>query len=152
MRVKRQRGTYYTLLLTLWLLISGASTVFANMQTTSLSTLPTAPVLFTDAPPSYQFQSTSAYPPTTNTTVYEPGAESPSGVARAARRGDIWDSPPTDQEEIGQVYTPVGDPDILLILLLLSGYVIGRIGWRRIKSKTSGQASGGPVDSRHETK
>lgn len=148
--MKGQRGTYYTLLLTLWLLISGESAVFANMQTTSLSTLPTTPVLFTDAPPTYQFQSTSAYTPTTNTTVYAPGAESPSGVARAARRGDIWGAP-TDQE-IGQVYTPVGDPDILLILLLLSGYVIGRIGWRRIKSKTSGQASGGPVDSRHETK
>lgn len=150
MRVKRQRGTYYTLLLTLWLLISGASAVFANMQTTSLLIGSTTPVLFTDAPPSYQFQSTSAYTPTTNTTVYEPGAESPSGVARAARRGDIWGAP--TEPEIGQVDTPVGDPDILLILLLLSGYVIGRIGWRRIKSKTSGQASGGPVDSRHETK
>jgi len=114
----KARNMIYKWLLTIGLLISCEAGALAFTEATMPAAWSTTPTLSGDVQPSYQFQSTSSYALTTNTTVYEPGACSPSPSVRGARRS-IWDDDPEDDTEIGQVYTPIGEPLILLLFALL---------------------------------
>ena len=105
----KARNKIYRWLLTIGLIIGSAAALYLHAQ----ATLPT-----------YQFRSTSAYTMTMNTTVYEPGLESPSYTAKAPRKTSIWDEEP-DGDEIAVVDTPVGEPLILLAFILL--YLIYKI-------------------------
>ncbi len=115
----KARNMIYKWLLTIGLLISCEAGALAFTDATMPAAWSTTPTLSGDVQPSYQFQSTSSYTLTTNTTVYEPGAcsPSPSPSVRCARRS-VWDDP-DDDTEIGQVNTPIGEPLVLLLFALL---------------------------------
>lgn len=130
----RERNKLYRWLFALWILIGSASATYA--QTTPPAAWRTTPTLSTDMQPAYQFRSTSAYNPTVNVSVYTPGSSSPA-PARGPRRSESYDpfaEPTDDSEGVGNVDTPVGEPLILLVFAFL--YLIGKRGWRRLRSRT----------------
>jgi hypothetical protein len=79
----------------------------------------TTPVMSEDVRPNYEFRSTSSYAPvvgttsylSTSTTVYTPGTSGPN------RAKKDWDDEP-DDDAIGNLNTPVGDPMILILFAL----------------------------------
>lgn len=118
----RGRIQLYKWLLALWLLMSCGEGMYAYTPVTPPSAWRTTPTLSADIRPAYQFQSTSAYTPMMNTTVYSPGCSSPSqGPYRVTGSMDDEEEDP-DGDPMGTIYTPVGEPYILLIFALL--YVI----------------------------
>ena len=129
----RRRDKLYRWLFALWILI-GCTSV-ASAQTTAPAAWSTTPTFSTDMQPAYQFRSTSAYTPTVNVTVYAPGSSSPAPAGPKKAKKDLWDGKPEDGTELGNVDTPVGDPMILLIFALLY-MLIGKRGWRRLRSRT----------------
>ena len=133
----RGRNKLYRWLFALWILIGCASATYA--QTAPPAAWRTTPTLSTDMQPAYQFRSTSAYNPTVNVTVYTPGCSSPAPAGPKRAKKSIWDD---DEEEgnpsgqgVGNVDTPVGEPLILLLFALLY-MLIGKRGWRRLRSRT----------------
>ena len=111
-------------------LIWGALTfsAYAYTQVEAPSAWRTTATL-TGPQPTYEFQSTSAYAPTMHTTVYAPGASSPSYVpSNGPRRNSPWDDP-EDDTELGQMYTPVGSPLVLLGMAMI--YLVCKVFRRR---------------------
>ena len=104
----KARNRIYRWLVALWLLI-GAQTVGAYQPAT---------------PPEYQFQSTSAMAPMVEVTVYEPGCSSPAPSPKTARKS-FWDGEP-DDDELGQVNTPLGDIPCLLFALFALAYIAAK--------------------------
>lgn len=131
----QRRYKIYRWLFALWLLIGSNTAVSAYTQASMPSAWRTTVTLSTDIQPAYQFRSTSAYTPTTNTTVYTPGSSVPSSGPIRMRRGMDDEEDDPDGEEVGMLNTPVGEPMILLLFALL--YMItGKRGWRVLKSRT----------------
>ena len=106
-------------LFAIWMLCSIAP-VRAVSQVSQPAAWRTTPTLSSDITPGYQFRSTSSYAPvvgttsylSTSTVVYTPGT---SGPNRAKK--DVWDDP--EDDAIATVYTPIGEPLILLLFGLL---------------------------------
>lgn len=111
------RFKIYRWLLTIWILIGCETAAYSYTQATLPSAWRTTPTLSTDMQPAYQFRSTSAYTPTVNVTVYTPGSSMPSYGPRRDPR-DPWGDPEDDEEQ-GQVNTPVGEPLALLLLAMI---------------------------------
>ena len=119
----RGSNKLYRWLFAIWILIGCETAAYAYTQAAPPAAWRTTPTLSTDIEPTYQFRSTSAYTPTASITVYTPGSSAPY---YGPRRDPVnpWGSDPDDDEEIGQMKTPVGEPLILLLMALL--YAVGR--------------------------
>ena len=104
----------------MWLLLSCQPILCAYQPATQPSAWRTTPTLSTDRQMSYQFHSTSAFTPTTNTTVYAPGTSSPYGnKAKRARKGDIDEEEDPEGDPQGYIDTPVGEPWVLVLMAIL---------------------------------
>lgn len=112
--MKQHRRHIFKWLFALWMLCCIGS-VNAVSQVSQPAAWRTAPTLSSDIHPAYQFRSTSACTPVvgatsyTSTTVYTPGT---SGPNRAKK--DVWGDP--EDDAIATVYTPIGEPFVLLLL------------------------------------
>lgn len=115
----QKRCCTYKWLITLWLVMLGAigSPALAYQQAKLPASWSTTPTFSSDRQLNYQFRSTSSYTPTMHTTVYQPGLSSPTYSPIGPRRTGSWDDP--DDEELGQVNTPVGEPLVLLLFAAL---------------------------------
>ena len=127
MKVKNR---IYKWLFALWLLMCCQPMLCAFQPATMPSAWRTTPTLSTDRQMSYQFHSTSAFTPTTHTTVYTPGSASPYSGPRYMRRGIDDEEDPTG-DEVGYIYTPVGDIPYILMALMAGLYVI----WKKKRKK-----------------
>jgi len=115
-------------LITAWIWGAMSFSAYAYTQVEAPSAWRTTATL-TGPQPTYEFQSTSSYAPTMHTTVYAPGASSPSYAPSNGPRRDLWDGRPTDDDEIGQTYTPVGSPLVLLGMAMI--YLVCKVFRRR---------------------
>lgn len=112
----KARNRIYKWLIALWLLMSCQPALCAFQSATPPAAWRTTPTLSMDREMAYQFRSTSAFTPTTNTTVYAPGTSSPYGnTVKRARKGGIDDEEDPEGDEVGVVDTPVGEPLILIL-------------------------------------
>jgi hypothetical protein len=80
-----------------------------------------------DACPTYQFRSTSAYSSSFSGSAYATQVTTPYATRAAGskpRRSNPWDEDAYDDEgnpqgqEVGMMYTPIGEPFILLMMAL----------------------------------
>ena len=117
----RGRNKLYRWLFAIWILIGCETAAYAYTQAAPPSAWRTTPTLSTDIQPTYQFRSTSAYAPTVSITVYTPGSSTPYYGPRRDPANPWGD--PDDDEEIGQMKTPVGEPLVLLLMAML--YALG---------------------------
>ena len=116
--MKQHRRHIFKWLFALWMLCCIGS-VNAASQVEAPAAWRTTPVMSEDVRPNCEFRSTSSYAPVvgttsylaTSTTVYKPGT---SGLNRAKK--DSWDDP--DDDAIGTVDTPIGEPIILILFAL----------------------------------
>lgn len=76
-------------------------------------------------PPSYQFRSTSSCTSVVGASaIYQPEV-TPAFSAPSRPRRSGWGDPESENEqELGQVDTPIGEPIVLLLMALL--YAVGR--------------------------
>lgn len=130
----------YGLLLVAWLLLWGGLLVPAQAyrEATPPQSWQRTPVMSEDVRPAYEFRSTSSYMATT-------GRESaaPIGAAYSSRprRSSPWDEPGDENGDpngqgVGNLFTPVGEPFVLLVLALAYGLIMG---WRRSQRRSTGR-------------
>jgi len=129
----------YIWLMTIWLLISGESAVWAYKPATLPSAWRSTPALSTDVQPNYQFRSTSTITPIVGQTSYT-SASSDLKIGQyrpgSIRRGidDEEDDPSGDP--IGLIDTPVGEPMVLLMLaFLFMGYKFAKFRYKNTQKQ-----------------
>lgn len=131
----KKENRIYRWLMALWLLIiagSVCSPVSAYKQATPPASWRTTPTLSGEMQPTYSFRSTSSFTPIVGATAYTAGGDYRPGsyTPVTMRKASPWDEPEGD--EIGQVYTPVGEPYVLLLMALL--YLLG-VKIKKIREK-----------------
>ena len=119
-------------LLVLWLIVWGAPCyTLAYDNATSPFARYNTPTLSSDVLPQYVFQSTSTCTPVVGETSYTSGyyAAPANAPMSGPHNSSPWDRPNGD--EIGVIFTPVGEPYILLMIAF--AYMIGIFLKRRSK-------------------
>ena len=126
--MKMRRNKVYRWLLALWLLlIPGEYALCAYRPATLPSAWRTKPVLSSDIQTEYQFRSTSTYPLIVGSTSYtgtytatnNPTASSSPRVRKTGywNEDGEWVESPEDENPIGVLDTPIGEPWILILLV-----------------------------------
>ena len=140
MMTQERRRRKYGLWLVAWLLLWGGLIVPARAY--QEATLPQAwqrtPVMSEDIRPTYEFRSTSSYMATGGR-----GSAAPISAPYSSkpRRVNPWDDsvdPETgdpNAQGVGNVFTPVGEPLVLLVLAMVYGLIMG---WRRSHRRSTG--------------
>lgn len=124
--MKMRRNKVYRWLLALWLLlIPGEYALCAYRPATLPSAWRTKPVLSSDIQTEYQFRSTSTCPLIVGSTSYtgtytatnNPTASSSPRVRKGYWVDGEWIESPEDEQPIGVLDTPIGEPWILILLV-----------------------------------
>ena len=116
----RGRNKICRWLIAIWLLIGCETAAYAYTQAAPPSAWRTTPTLSADIQPAYQFRSTSAYAPTMNIAVYTPGCSSPMGGPKRLRMGgDPDEEVDPDDDPMGHINTPIGEPWVLVLLAVV---------------------------------
>lgn len=131
----QERRITHGWMLVAWLLLWGGLLVPARAYTEASlpQTWQRTPVMSEDVRPAYEFRSTSSYMATGGR-----GSAAPAGATYSSkpRRANPWDdSGDPNGEGVGNVFTPVGEPLVLLVLAIIYGLIMG---WRRSHRRSTG--------------
>lgn len=136
--MKMRRNKVYRWLIALWLLIPGEYALCAYQPAMLPAAWHTKPVLSSDMKQEYQFHSTSTYPLIVGTTSYTANDSLVIGQSPRVRKTGHWDEngewieSPEDENPIGVIDTPVGEPWVLILLVGMYMFVTVRRKTKRI--------------------